>query len=362
MSSSNDQTGRPSGSTWRPSAQDQSSRAFTGSFTRQKATQRPTSRSKGSRPFPYLAIAAALLAAGAAIWLGFGHERPAASAESVAVIELVRGPVQLVVPAADGTSRQLDARPGLSLPAGTVIETAAGEDGGLAVRLQGGSAARFDGGSQATLKQADQIELRRGAVYVDSRPGTVDNTGDAGQAVEVRTTFGLVRDIGTQFEVRLVGGHEPASSNQDQVAGSGQAPASASGRLRVRVREGRILFTGTDGDEHRAAAGEELLVSASGTVERSEMPIYGPHWQWVLATAPVPEVEGRPLSLFLDWLEREGGWSLQYEPASRELAEETMLFGTIHGLSADEATPMVFAGSGLVYRLEGERLIISQRP
>ena len=362
MSSSKDQTSRPSGSTWRPSAQDQSSRAFTGSFTRQKTTQRPNTPDKKARPLPHLGLVVTLLAIATAIWLGFSRDRPAATSESVAVIELVRGPVQLVVPGPDNTSRQLEARPGLELPAGTVIETGADENSGLAVRLQGGSAARFDGGSSATLREPDQVELQRGAVYVDSQPGTIDGSGDAGQAVEVLTTFGLVRDIGTQFEVRLVGQHENASSARDRTAGSTDGPRSASGELRVRVREGRILFTGTDGDEHRAAAGEQLLVSASGAVERSQMPVYGPHWQWVLATAPVPEVAGQPLSVFLDWLEREGGWTLQYEPASRALAEETQLFGTIHGLSADEATPMVFAGSGLVYRLEGAELIISQRP
>ncbi len=365
MSSSNDHPSkhktstRSTKNTWRPSAQDHSSRAWTGSFTARDAARRPAEVTR--RPLnlpPILGLGLMLLVAGIGVWLasdyltGDSALSSSRATDAVAVVELVRGPVQLVLTEPDNTLRRIKARPGLELPAGAVVEldSAGGDEGnGMAVRLGGGSSARFAAGSRATLSSRDRIDLERGAVYVDSRQG-IGVEAIAGDPVEVRTTFGMVRDIGTQFEVRLEtdAGDEPVSTTDRPV-------------LRVRVREGRVVYTAPTGSEHQAAVGEELRVLASGGVERAPAAIYGPRWQWVIDNAAVPEVEGRSLSIYLQWLEREGGWALRYEDQSRAFADDTKLFGNIHGLSAKQATPMVFAGSGLVYGIEDGELVISKR-
>lgn len=353
MSKKND-TGRGSGSTWRPSAHHQSSRAFTGSFTRPSAGPR-TARAR-SRPRLRMAptLIVLLTVLGVGLWLGFYRQlRPASLVAPAAVVELVRGPAQMVL--ADGSGvRRLALRSGMEIPAQATLEVSNEAGSGLAVRLAGGSSVRFEHGSRASLSAPDRLDLEGGALYLDSRSGIGADATD-GEPVEVRTSFGLVRDIGTQFEVRLVGADEASPDSELNEDGD-----SFQG-LRIRVREGRIEFTETSGERHEASAGEELRLTPRGAVERAPVAIHGRHWQWVLATAAVPDVEGQPLSLYLDWLEREGGWTLFYGSGSRAMAGATTLFGTIDGLSAAEATPMVFAGSGLTYRIEGEQLLISQR-
>ncbi len=292
--------------------------------------------------------------------LGFALMRPDNSpsrVDKVATLELAHGSVWRnpawrdpassaeALPVSGGTepSRLLSLGAGEVIRAGAVIETGAASAGApsrAAIRLDGGESMRLDSDTRVRFASSSSVVLERGAVYFDS---IGDSSGDsAGSGLEVRTTFGVVRDIGTQFEVRLV------------------EDAEAEDSLRVRVREGSIDLE-SNGESHRATVGEELQLDSRGALTRGPSPIHGSHWDWVVETAPAPDVTGQPLQVFLDWLAREGGWAVRFaDPATAEVASSTILHGDVRSLTPLQASSMVLRGSGLDYRLEEGVLVIER--
>ena len=59
---------------------------------------------------------------------------------------------------------------------------------------------RLDADTRLGLVSGSVLELHRGAVYVDS--------GALAQRLEIRTPFGIARNVGTRFDVRLGSGDE----------------------------------------------------------------------------------------------------------------------------------------------------------
>lgn len=361
---------RDTGSTtsnWQPSALDVSSPTYAG--------PRAGQRTAGDGQRTSLKVGQALMLAAAVVGLvvfGFFLGRPSTAPDSalpapVAVLEIARGPVNLYASADAGALQPLAFSPGQSLPVGTIIETGTVRDTGsvteprateaapraselpqpalaadrttpftsqpgrAAFRLGDGASVRLDAGSRVRLAANDALVLERGAVYVDAARVA---------SVEVRTTLGTVRDIGTQFEVRLL---EDSSTD----------PA-----LRVRVREGLIVLR-HQGSEHEAGVGTELTLHGDGTVERDTVATSGPHWAWILDAAPLPDIEGQKLSFFLDWLRRESGWTVSFaDDATEERALGTVLHGSLKGLSLAEAMTVVFESSSLDFTVvEGELLL-----
>jgi hypothetical protein len=104
----------------------------------------------------------------------------ASPGEPIAVVEAVAGAAGV---------QQADA-----VRAGQWVET--GPEARVALRTTGAASLRLDRDSRMRALSSTLIELSSGAMYVD--------TGDSHGNVEVRTPLGTVRDIGTQFEVRLV--------------------------------------------------------------------------------------------------------------------------------------------------------------
>jgi hypothetical protein len=148
-----------------------------------------------------------------------------------------------------------------------------------------------------------------------------------------------VRDIGTQFEVRL-----------------------ADDRLHVSVREG-VASLARDDRTYTAPAGTRLRVDSSGAVETGTVAPRGADWDWVLAIAPPFDLEGHSLREYLDWLSRETGWSVAYaEPSIALSAPTVILHGTTSGLRPDETAAAVLPACGLRHRLEGATLIIERAP
>ena len=305
-----------------------------------------------------IAAAAAMVVAVAAlgfVFLRTNDPLPPAE-EPVAVLEIVRGSVWRdpvndslrqgsAGAVADGlhNARLLTLAAGEPIHAGTVIETGAPSSadsagrasaGRAALRLAGGQSMRLDNDTRVRFASSSGVVLERGAVYVDSRGGS---------SIEVRTTLGVVRDIGTQFEVRLMSESDAGLS------------------LRIRVREGSVIVDRDQQSDH-ATVGEELTVDRDGRVTRASSPIYGPHWGWVLDTAPAPEIAGQPLEVFLDWLSREGGWRVRFvDEGTAQLASTTILHGDIQDLTPREASAMVLHSSGLDYTLEGELLLVGPK-
>ena len=167
-----------------------------------------------------LAAAAALVLALRAT-MGLGPASPAAVA--FMLVESLGGNARLATDA--------DAQRGAFLKVGDRVAVGPSRlslEGGTAkLRLPGGSAVWVDRGSALRVTAVDVVVLDGGAVYIDSR-GTA--------SLEIRTPLGVVRDVGTKFEVRLT--------------------AAA---LRVRVRDGAVLVR-RDQQQHDAGPGDEMLL------------------------------------------------------------------------------------------------------
>jgi ferric-dicitrate binding protein FerR (iron transport regulator) len=253
----------------------------------------------------------------------------AGARETLATVTALRGEV-VASPADGGGASGLAA--GRALAAGTTIETGAGATAGrLTLAWAGGGSLRLDAGSRARLVSASEIELAAGAIYVDS--------GEAGGApLEIATALGRVRELGTQFEVRLGAGRDSM--------------------LTVSVRQGSVGVSRAAA-AHEVAAGERLSLAGDGTVARSRVARHGAPWSWVLEAAPTFEIEGRSLAQLLAWVGRETGWRVSYEdPALAAAAGEIRLHGTIEGLRPDRAVEVVLPGAGLEHRLEDGVLVI----
>lgn len=261
-----------------------------------------------------------------------GREPLPASGAPVAYLELSRGSVQgLPAGAVGDTTRLLPLAPGAPLRAGDVIETGAAP-GRAALRLGDSVSVRLDEETRLQVASTSAVVLDRGAVYLDA-------AGD-GTSIEVRTALGVVREVGTQFEVRIADG-EAAS-------------------LRVRVREGKIILRHRQ-QSYEAGVGEELALDDDGNLSRAAVPIYGAHWDWVLESAPLPEIEGSDLRTFLEWFTREGGWTLQFtDPQLATRASTIILHGDAQGLEPPAAAAMALQGSGLAYHVEENVLVIGR--
>jgi ferric-dicitrate binding protein FerR (iron transport regulator) len=243
----------------------------------------------------------------------------------VATSERVQG-VPLVV-----RHRQADApirlSGSMSIHADDAIET----DGVSRIALQAsdGSSVRIDRDSRVRFVAPSVIEVVAGGLYV--------STADGSHGFEVRTPLGGVRDVGTQFEVRLT-----------------------TASLRVRVRTGTVEIRRGAGIE-TAGAGTEAMVTPSGVAVRQVAP-YGSEWAWTSAIAPPFAIEGQSLRSVLDHLATEEGWSLRYDDADvANIAARVVLHGSVEGLSAEEALEVALATSGLQYRLHDGTLLVSKR-
>jgi len=190
------------------------------------------------------------------------------------------------------------------------------------------------------LVSAGVVEMRRGALYVDTGSHVAAGAGaaPAAETVRILTGLGRVRDVGTQFEVRL-----------------------SAGALHVSVRDGVATFERDDGT-YAARAGTRLSVDARGAVTTGTVALHGADWDWVLAVAPPFDLEGRSLRDYLDWLSRETGWTVTYsDPSIGSSATSTILHGSTSGLRPDETLAVVLPTCGLDHRLDGETLVI-ERP
>lgn len=295
---------------------------------RQRERRRFASRSTAL----WLGAAAAALVA-ATIGLGLWKQTapaPALRPVAVATVELARGESRQVE--AKGAGRPLTR--GGAIVAGDSVET--GASATLALRLARGAGLRIDAGSRVRVISESRVALEKGALYVDS--GGSDSHAPA---ITVETPFATLVEIGTQFEVRLADGSGPP--------------------LRLRVREGRVELLG-DGRTAGASAGEELTLERDKSLRSATISRFGEAWSWVVAAAPAYEIEGRSLSTFLEWVERETGWTVRLEGAELADAAQTIrLHGSIAGLSPEQSVSVVLPGSGLDYRLGGGVLTV-ERP
>jgi ferric-dicitrate binding protein FerR (iron transport regulator) len=282
----------------------------------------------GSRRSTWAAAAALLL--GAATLLLVRRAPTPAAAPGVATVERVTGDVAWTARGTSSAALSADAV-GRAIPEGAAIETRAGASPGrLALRMAGGASVRLDAATRVKLASASVVELESGAIYVDTGGPAAGH-----ESVAVRTGAGVFRSIGTQFEVQAEGG-----------------------ATRLRVREGRVRLD-RGADSLSTEAGQELVVRRDGTVERRETAADGPEWEWIVAGAPMPDIEGVKVRTFLDWLARERGWRVEFADAeTAALADSVVLHGSIAHLTPIEAPDVVLPSSGLGYRVAKGKLVV----
>lgn len=271
------------------------------------------------------------LAAGLAVVLGVGslddvrsppgRSSPPAAAE-VATVEVVVGDTaRLHGP--DGAVAAKPIEEADTVFAGASIAT--GTTGGLALRLADGGSLRLGSSTDVRFQGRDEVELMRGVLYLD---GGLDGAS----RLAVHTEIGVIRERGTQFEVRIL----------DR-------------EVRVRVREGAVVVERDD--PVVASAGLELRIRHGGDVSRWPISASDESWGWVLDLAPSFHLADRSLADFLGWVARETGKKVTFssgEEADRLSA--IVLYGSVDGLRPDEALDAVLPTCGLS-AIEGEDAI-----
>jgi ferric-dicitrate binding protein FerR (iron transport regulator) len=240
---------------------------------------------------------------------------------TIAFAERVQGDVQV-----DGVRIAV----GAPISAGAEIDTHSGQ---IALRLaDAGGSLRLAPRTELTLSATAGARLDAGSLYFDSEDGS------AVAHFEIRTPFGIVRDVGTQFIAKLEGEH-----------------------LEVGVRDGRVAIA-RDSEIVEASPGERLTVPRGmASVRRGTIESFGADWSWAERLAPPFDIDGRRLIDFLTWVAEQTGRALEFaDAATEQTARDTLLSGSID-LEPLPKLAAVLALTDLDYQIDGERIVITSK-
>jgi len=191
-------------------------------------------------------------------------------------------------------------------------------DARAALQLDSGLAVRLDRGTAFKVTADDRLVLNVGALYVDAAPGVTSDS------LAIETHAGVVRHLGTQYQVRT------------RIDG-----------IDVSVREGRVMIENSK-SSNIATAGERLEISMQGSVQRGRISPADEEWRWASEAAPTFAIENTSLAVFLHWIARETGRTLVYaSPRAESIAGSEILHGSIDGLAPDVALAAVLATTPL---------------
>jgi len=284
-------------------------------------------------------IEAALLARQAALRRGWrlravGWSGAALAASLLLAVVQLQPPAHLptlIVASADGASFLRSDGTTRSLPVGAAVTVGATihAGAGVALGIGDGGSLRLAGESVVRYLPDGAFELAAGAAYYDS----LGPSGRRDRAIELRTPFGAVRDIGTQYEARLT---EAA--------------------LRVRVREGRVEV---EGASEALSAGAELMLDAGGA-RYAQIALTGEDWAWAERLAPPLPIDGATVDTYLRWVARESGLSLRYTSAiAGTSARATLLRGTLPPLAPVATLDAILPATDLEHSIESSELRIA---
>ncbi len=208
---------------------------------------------------------------------------------------------------------------GTHLPAGTTVQTA---NNGFVLMTVAADSMRLGPDSRLRIGPGGQVRLTAGRIYVET-----SEPARGAPPLIVKTPFGRVSHLGTQFQV--------------QVDSASMAVSVRSGRVRVRDASGQVQHLTT---------GQEVEVLRGGQVQRRAVSPYGAQWAWVDALVPDLPIDGRPLSAFLDWYAHEMGLRLVLVgPGTAMAVRHTRLSGSIAGLTPSQALVAVMATTRFEY-------------
>jgi ferric-dicitrate binding protein FerR (iron transport regulator) len=275
---------------------------------------------------PWMAMAASVAAI--AIAVGIALPRWHGANDPVATVARVTGAAE-VRHSADGAWQPLTA--GSNVATGDEIRTQA--SGRVALRRADSLEVRLDATTQLAFNDDERASLAMGSVYVDAGA-----PGSGSDAFVIRTPYGDVRHLGTQYVASV-----------------------SDGLLQVAVREGSVAID-KGKSPVTARAGESLTIARDGMVSRAQLDVYGAAWRWAESVAPEFAIDGRSLDEFLAWAGRETGRKIVYTSAdaARE-AETTRLNGSIAGLTPEAAVAAVFASEpGLRQHIAGGQIRVER--
>jgi ferric-dicitrate binding protein FerR (iron transport regulator) len=125
------------------------------------------------------------------------------------------------------------------------------------------------------------------------------------------------------------------------------------------VREGSVAWAAARGGS-TVNAGTEVLIDRNQRVTRSELDASGNAWSWTATMAPDVDIEGRPLSEFLDWVARETGRRLVIaDEATRQQVATINMHGSVDGLAPMDALYAVMASTSLRFDLPAGAIRVS---
>jgi hypothetical protein len=222
-----------------------------------------------------------------------------------------------------------------AIHAGQVIVT--GDDAGIALAWSGGGSMRLHRNTEVEFRDDNTVFLRSGQIYFDSIPSELI-AGIASASVaafQVDTEYGMVSHVGTQFMTAV-----------DSTA------------LKVSVREGRVDIAGRF-YPHSAERGEQVLLSGRQRPVVLSFPGYGAAWDWVAKTSPSVDIEGKSAHVFLNWVGRELGMSIEYASDDVEqVARQAILQGQVDSEPA-EALRLRMMTAGFLWRYEPGVIYVS---
>ncbi|MEO0424316.1 MAG: FecR family protein [Pseudomonadota bacterium] len=219
---------------------------------------------------------------------------------------------------------------------GTQVRT--GQGGRLRLDLTDGVSLRLDHGTELVLERPQEIRLLAGRVYIDAGDKVPATPGQAAAApaIIVRTPYGDVSDVGTQFVVAL-----------------------AEDTMRVAVRDGRIELR-TPPVREQAIEGEALIVSRARGIRRDTTALGGDEWRWAESLASPFTLADSSVDAFLRWVAQESGRELVYGDAAAEArAQSIRLQGELRELTPSQALAPVMATTDLIVTEHERQLVVT---
>lgn len=209
-----------------------------------------------------------------------------------------------------------------------------GSESGLALDWHDGGSLRLDENTMVEFEAANQIYLQLGRVYFDSQAGPLRAQAAGGETVEfaIRTDYGVVRHLGTQYMANVGGGE-----------------------LVVSVREGIVSIGGTV----RATRGQQFAISRSGVLTASDTNGVD-DWRWVEKSSPAVNLHGRLIHEALEWVSRESGRTIQYTSAGAEALARTESLKGDFEFEPSRALEIFMLTVDLTARIEGTVIVVSE--
>ncbi len=219
-----------------------------------------------------------------------------------------------------------------AISAGQVILT--GDGAGLGLEWGNGGSLRVDENTRIEFTSEQSVYLRSGQIYFDSQSDVA--AAVTGSGLQIETNHGSVRHLGTQFMT-----------------------FADSDDLIVSVRDGQVSVEGNYVDKAVAVAGKQLTIAGGAQPSVLDIDGFGAAWNWIEATAPTANVDGRTVDEFLTWVGRETGLQILYEsPAAKQMAQSGVLKGNVD-MDPRSELALRMSGEDLSYYIDGGSIYVS---